>query len=59
MPLEIRELHVVITTNERNNIPRNPGDDSGRRQEKKASEEAIIAECVTQMLEILKNKKER
>ncbi len=59
MALLIKELHVILNANERQNTPRNPGDSSGRRQEKEASEEAIIAECVAQTLQILHNKKER
>lgn len=59
MALEIRELHIRVKVNERENTPRNPGDGVGRRQEKEASEEAIIAECVAQTLQVLKNKKER
>ena len=59
MPLEIRELHIRIKVNERENRQRKPGDTSGRKEEKNASEEALIAECVEQALQALKNKKER
>mgnify|MGYP000341217029 CR=1 FL=1 len=59
MPIEIRELHIRVKVNERENRPRKPGDKTGRKKEKEASEEALVAECVAQTLRVLHNKKER
>ena len=59
MSLEIRELHIRVKVNERENRQRNPGDTTGRKEEKVASEESLIAESIAQTLQILANKKER
>ncbi len=59
MPVEIKELHIRVTviategTQSEKQTGGNPGKSSdGERQ-------AIIAECVEQVLEILQNKSER
>ncbi|MCB0549805.1 MAG: hypothetical protein KDD19_19695 [Phaeodactylibacter sp.] len=59
MPIEIRELHIRVKVNERENNPQNATDQNARRQERDASEDAIVAECVQQTLEILEQQKER
>ena len=53
MPIEIRELIVKATVRDRAS-ERQPGS-----QEQRANKEEIISECVEQVLEILKRKKER
>jgi len=52
MPIEIRELHirVALTT-----APPTPGAKAGDDDAK----DAIVAECVEQVLQILQNKAER
>jgi hypothetical protein len=59
MPVEIRELHIRVKINERENNNRNTISPNARRQERDASEDAIIAECVEQTLAILERKEER
>ena len=59
MPIEIRELHIKVKVNERENNNRQATDPNGRRQERDASEDALVAECVEQTLRILQNKQER
>ena len=60
MPLEIRELHIRVTVNQ----PHQGADktasavagDSSKTAEEK---EAIISQCVEEVLQIINNKKER
>jgi Family of unknown function (DUF5908) len=58
MPVEIKELHIRVTVNP-------PEGRSSERQTGNADKssdgdrQAIIAECVEQVLEILQNKSER
>ena len=59
MPIEIRELHIRVKVNERENNNQGTTDPNARRQEGDASEEAIVAECVEQTLQILEQLKER
>ena len=59
MPIEIRELHIKVKVNERENNSRNATRPNARRQERDASEDAIVAECVEQTLAIIEQKKER
>ena len=59
MPIEIRELHIKVKVNERENNNRNATRPNARRQERDASEDAIVAECVEQTLAIIEQKKER
>jgi len=61
MPIEIKELHIRVTVNT------SPGEQSSGGQSPppaggggpEGDKEAIIAECVEQVLEILQNKAER
>jgi hypothetical protein len=63
MPVEIRELHIKVTVNEapqgegegasRNGAERGGGENAG------ADRDAIVAECVEQVLRIMQNKRER
>ncbi|SDD93325.1 hypothetical protein SAMN05421636_102360 [Pricia antarctica] len=59
MPIEIRELIVKVKVNERENNNAATTDPNARKQERDASEDAIIAECVEQTLLVLNKKKER
>ncbi len=52
MPVEIRELQITTTVQDSGNTPSSPGVSS-------ASNEDMIAKCVEQVLEILKEKSER
>jgi hypothetical protein len=59
MPIEIRELVLKVKVNERENNGQAATDPNARRQERDASEDAIIAECVAQTLEVIAQKNER
>lgn len=58
MPIEIRELNIRVSVNqspaEQDSKPSGGGSGGGG-----ADKDEIIAECVEQILEILKNKNER
>jgi hypothetical protein len=55
MPVEIRELHIRVAVNAESKAqaPAKPGDVGG------ADQDAIVAECVEQVLRIIQAKKER
>jgi hypothetical protein len=60
MPIEIKELHVHVSVNTSPSGQHADGqqmlaDESGSNDDK----EALIAECVEKVLQILQNKKER
>lgn len=64
MPVEIRELHIKVTVNEAPQgegaaANRNTGKRSGGGESAGADREAIVAECVEQVLRIMQNKRER
>ncbi len=59
MPIEIRELILKVKVNERENNNAATTDPNGRKQERDASEDAIISECVEQTLLVLNKKNER
>ena len=59
MPVTIHEMHVIVKVNERKNNQRNTTNAANRKQERDASEDALVAECVSQTLDILARKKER
>ena len=57
MPIEIKELYVRFTVN----APDEAGSQipQPRAEDHAANKEAIVAECVEQVLQILQEKKER
>jgi hypothetical protein len=59
MPVEIKELHIRVTVNATEGMPseRQTGGNTGKSSE--GERQAIITECVEQVLEILQNKSER
>jgi hypothetical protein len=66
MPVEIRELHIKVTVNEsQSGDGANAGRNGGERRAEGAGagggadREAIVAECVEQVLRIMQNKRER
>ena len=59
MPIEIRELILKVKVNERENSNSATSDPNARKQERDASEDAIVSECVEQTLMILNKKGER
>jgi len=59
MPIEIRELILKVKINERENNNSATRDPNARKQERDASEDAIVAECVEQTLLVLNKKNER
>ncbi|HBA65076.1 MAG: hypothetical protein CVV06_00835 [Gammaproteobacteria bacterium HGW-Gammaproteobacteria-10] len=62
MPIEIKELHIKVTVNppEEGSLRHEP-DNGGRGGSagKPVDKDALIAECVEQVLQILQNKTER
>ena len=64
MPIEIKELHirVVVDTSQNRQVPgeqRTVLSDSQAVSESNDNKDAIVAECVEQVLQILQNKAER
>lgn len=55
MPVEIRELHVKIEVAGDNNARRNGKDQKAAS----ADQQALVEQCVEQVMEILKQSKER
>lgn len=60
MPIEIKELHIRVSVNTSPNGQQAGGQQSvAGESDNDSVKEAIIAECVEQVLQILQNKKER
>ncbi len=59
MPIEIRELHIKLKINEQDSSSGAASSQSSRQEERKASEDAMIAECIEQTLLAIEKKKER
>ncbi|MEI6333091.1 MAG: DUF5908 family protein [Methylococcaceae bacterium] len=61
MPIEIKELHihVVVNTASGGQAAKQPTASDGGNNNHGGDKDTIVAECVEQVLEILKNKKER
>jgi hypothetical protein len=58
MPVEIKELHIRVTVNATEGSPPNQQmPSSGKNSD--VDRQALIAECVEQVLDILQNKSER
>ncbi len=59
MPIEIKELHIKVNVNQSENTrPATPAAGAGEASGG-GNKQAIIAECVEQVLNILKKQKER
>ncbi|MEI6651144.1 MAG: DUF5908 family protein [Chlorobiaceae bacterium] len=58
MPVEIKELHIRVTVNAAEGSSSNQ-QTPGPGKNSDADRQAIIAECVEQVLDILQNKSER
>lgn len=59
MPIEIRELNIKVNVNETNANTQRTENPNERRQQRDASSEALVKECVEQLLRILQSQKER
>ncbi|CCE23863.1 DUF5908 family protein [Methylotuvimicrobium alcaliphilum] len=62
MPIEIKELHIKVTVNppEEGSLWQEPGNAGrGGSAANPIDQDALIAECVEQVLQILQNKTER
>ncbi|MEF8708596.1 MAG: DUF5908 family protein [Candidatus Accumulibacter propinquus] len=61
MPIEIKELHVsvALSTPPERSASTLPGAAAQAGGDRGADREAIVAECVEQVLQILQNKSER
>ncbi|GGZ17468.1 hypothetical protein GCM10007049_07500 [Echinicola pacifica] len=51
MPIEIKELHIKITVDESGNTSTKPAGNEGK--------EELVSKCVEQVMEILREQKER
>jgi len=58
MPVEIRELHIRVAVNADSTKPA-PSTSSASGRDAAADKDAIVAECVEQVLHIIQAKKER
>ncbi len=60
MPIEINELHISITVNSPSEAPPAGKPSGGKNSDATESDkDALVAECVEQVLQILQNKQER
>jgi hypothetical protein len=59
MPLEIKELHIKVTVNQPSQGQQSTGASAGGGGKAGDEKEAIISQCVDEILEIINNKKER
>jgi hypothetical protein len=59
MPIEIKELHIKVKVNERQNPGQPLNTTAARDQERGQVEGALLQETVEQVLQILKDQKER
>ncbi len=60
MPIEIKELYIKVTVNEPHPEAQSSSDNSQQGGGgKEDGKDAIIAQCVEQVMEILNNKEER
>ena len=57
MPVEIRELHIRVAVNAKPPPQAQPTQDASHNGE--ADRDAIVADCVEQVLQIMQAKKER
>ena len=57
MPLEIRELHIKVNVNQPQQASQGDAAEAGDDAEKK--KDALINQCIEEVMDILKNKKER
>jgi Family of unknown function (DUF5908) len=59
MPIEIKELHIKIKVNEREPTGQALTTSAARDQERGQVEGALLQETIEQVLQVLKDKKER
>lgn len=59
MPVEIRELQVKVTVNQPSGQQERSGAAAAPHAGDKEEEQALINQCIEQVLDILNNKKER
>ena len=59
MPLEIQELHIKVTVNQPSQGQQSAAASAGGAGKTGDDKEAIISQCVDEILEIINNKKER
>ena len=59
MPIEIRELHIRVAVNPEPQNPASAPHSASAGGEMHLEKDAIVAECVEQVLQILQTRKER
>jgi hypothetical protein len=59
MPVEIKELHIRVTVNQPAQGQQSAAPSASGKKEEGDEKEAMIAQCVEEVLQIIDNKKER
>ena len=61
MPIEIKELHIKVTVNapQSSSTPAPSGQQPPQGGNNAGDKEAVVAECVEQVLQILQDKRDR
>jgi hypothetical protein len=59
MPLEIKELHIKVTVNQPQQGTTENSVSPAQNDKQDEAKEAIINQCIEEVLEIMSNKKER
>ncbi len=59
MPVEIKELHIRVTVNQPGQAQQGGASSASGKKEEGDEKEAMIAQCVEEVLQIIDNKKER
>jgi len=59
MPVEIKELHIRVTVNQPAQGQQSGASSASGKKEEGDEKEAMIAQCVEEVLQIIDNKKDR
>ena len=59
MPLEIKELHIRVSVNQPQQNEQASAASPARGKKEEDEKEALVKQCIEQVLEVIKNKKER
>lgn len=59
MPIEIRELQIRVNVNERSTQRAESSDRTTQTRERESGDDALVSECIEQVLKIIEGKKER
>lgn len=59
MPLEIKELHIRVSVNQPQQAEQASAASPSRGKKEEDDKEAMVKQCIEQVLDVIKNKKER